>query len=254
MVSKWEPFFYNIHFTVINPSFSQQSWHMPDKKDICALIPAYNESATIASVVRDTLKYVQKVIVVDDGSMDGTYAIAMGSGAYCLKRERNSGKGEALRYGINYIKNFPFHYVVFLDGDGQHRPGDIPSLIRTVQIDKADMVIGARSFIRDQMPLERFFSNNIGSKITSMLLGTKILDSQSGFRLIRLDRLKPLRLRAKKYEIEMEILIKMSLAGCKIAHAPISMVYGSKHTSKMHPIRDTIRICLWSLLFRFGGL
>jgi hypothetical protein len=102
------------------------------------------------------------------------------------------------------------------------------------------------------MPRERFFSNTIGSRVTSLLVGVQIKDSQSGFRLIRMDKLRNLRLRARKYEIEMEILIKMSLAGCRIVHAPISMVYDNdKARSKMHPVRDTIRICVWSLLFRF---
>lgn len=102
------------------------------------------------------------------------------------------------------------------------------------------------------MPRERFFSNSVGSRIASLLVGREIRDSQSGFRLIRLDKLRPLRLRARKYEIEMEILIKMSLAGCSIAHAPVSMVYeNDRARSKMKPVRDTVRICFWSLFFRF---
>jgi glycosyltransferase involved in cell wall biosynthesis len=223
----------------------------PEDK-ICALIPAFNEADVIASVVRGTMSYVDFVMVVDDGSSDGTAERAEASGAVCVRLDRNRGKGAAMREGIAHLDKSPFTYVLFLDGDGQHRPSDIPSLIRAAQEQNADMVIGARFFDKNRMPLERFLSNSIGSRIASLLVGKEIKDSQSGFRLIRLEKLHHLRLRAKKYEIEMEILIKMSLAGSSIVHAPISMVYeGDRARSKMKPVRDTIRICFWSLFFRF---
>ncbi len=115
------------------------------------------------------------------------------------------------------------------------------------------MVIGARPFERSRMPLARYCSNRFGSMIASWLAGAAIRDSQSGFRLIRTDRLRPLRLRARKYEIEMEILIKLCRAGCRIEHAPVEMIYEhGRARSKMKPVRDTVRICLWSLAFRWG--
>jgi glycosyltransferase involved in cell wall biosynthesis len=225
---------------------------MSAEEKICALIPAFNEADVIASVVRETRKYASCVFVVDDGSSDGTGEVAERSGAVCLRLNPNGGKGAALRKGIAHIKDCEFSHVVFLDGDGQHRPSDIPSLIDAARRQKADMVIGTRSFDRARMPRERYFSNSVGSRAVSLLLGREIKDSQSGFRLIRMDKLRNLKLRARKYEIEMEILIKMSLAGCNIVHAPVSMVYDSgRARSKMHPVRDTIRICVWSLLFRF---
>ena len=83
-------------------------------------------------------------------------------------------------------------------------------------------------------------------------MGQPILDSQSGFRLVKLSRLKALPLRARRYEFEMEVLIRMSRAGGRIRHAPVETVYhGRTSRSKMKPVRDTIRICLWSLWFRF---
>jgi hypothetical protein len=227
---------------------------MKTESKICALIPVYNEADVIASVVQETRKYTDQVFVIDDGSNDGTGEIARDAGATWIRLDRNSGKGVALHKGISHIKDEGFDYVVMLDGDGQHCPADIPVLIRTARQQNADMVIGARSFDRNRMPLERFFSNSMGSKATSLLLGREIKDSQCGFRLIRMEKLRNLRLRAKKYEIEMEILIKMDLAGCSIVHAPISMIYdNARARSKMRPIRDTIRICIWSLLFRFLG-
>jgi glycosyltransferase involved in cell wall biosynthesis len=226
---------------------------MQNISSVCALIPAFNEADVIASVVRETQKYLSTIFVIDDGSTDGTGEIAKNSGAICIRLSRNCGKGAAIRKGIEYIEGLGFSHVLILDGDGQHLPSDIPSLIRTASDQNADMVIGTRSFGLDHMPRERFFSNSLGSKATSLLLGREIRDSQCGFRLIRLDKLRNLHLRAKKYEIEMEILIKMSRAGYNIAQAPISMVYeNNRARSKMNPVRDTIRICFWSLIFRFS--
>lgn len=225
---------------------------MSTEDKICALIPAFNEAEFIASVVRGVKEHVREVFLIDDGSDDGTADIAEAAGAICLRRKQNQGKGAALCAGIARIAEGDFNHVLFIDGDGQHRPDDIPSLIRVAHETGADLVIGARSFDRDLMPRERYFSNSFGSRIASWLTGREVKDSQSGFRLVRADKLRSLRLRSRKYEIEMEILIKLCLAGGTIAHAPVGMVYeNGTARSKMKPIRDTIRICLWSLLFRF---
>ena len=99
----------------------------------------------------------------------------------------------------------------------------------------------------------RYCSNRLGSAIASWLAGQRIRDSQSGFRLVRTDRLRGLPLRARKYEIEMEILLKLSRAGGRIEHVPIQTVYdGGRARSKMKPVRDTVRICFCSLAFRWG--
>jgi glycosyltransferase involved in cell wall biosynthesis len=227
---------------------------MTTENGICALIPAFNEADVIAAVVREAKRYVGSVYVIDDGSRDGTGEVAENEGATCIRLGKNCGKGSALREGIQCIRSLDYEFVVFLDGDGQHRSADIPALIEAARRQNADLVIGTRSFDRDRMPIERFFSNSVGSKVASLLVGQEIKDSQSGFRLIRMDRLRNLRLNGKKYEIEMEILIKMSLAGYRIVHAPVSTIYESdKARSKMNPVRDTIRICIWSLLYRFLG-
>ena len=112
-------------------------------------------------------------------------------------------------------------------------------------------MIGARTLDRARMPRSRHFSNTVGSRVASWLVGRTVLDSQCGFRLIRLECLRPLRLRAQRYEIEMEMLIKLCRQGASVSHAPVALVYdGGRARSKMHPIRDTVRICLWSLAFR----
>ncbi len=220
----------------------------------CALIPAFNEAPYIADVVERTREHVAEVVVIDDGSGDGTADIARTAGATCLQLPRNRGKASALRAGLAYARDLNFTYVITLDGDGQHLPEDIPVMLRVAGETGADLVIGARSFDPALMPRSRYFSNVIGSRLASALVGCKIRDSQSGFRLLRLDKLDLENLRSRCYELEMEILIKMARSGCTIAHAPIRIVYDDGHArSKMKPVRDTVRVCLWSLAFRFLG-
>jgi glycosyltransferase involved in cell wall biosynthesis len=220
----------------------------------CALIPAFNEVPYIANVVKGTQPHVEQVVVIDDGSGDGTAQVAQAAGATCLRSDTNCGKASALRTGITFACAQDFTHVVTLDGDGQHLPEDIPVMISVAKETGADLVIGARSFDRARMPRARYYSNTIGSRLASALVGCEIRDSQSGFRLFRLDKLRETKLRSRSYELEMEILIKMARSGCTIAHAPVHMVYDDGQArSKMKPVRDTISICLWSLAFRFLG-
>lgn len=221
---------------------------------ICALIPAFNEAPHIGEVVEGARQHIADVVVIDDGSDDGTAEIARQAGATCLQLPGNCGKASALRAGIAFAREHNFTFAITLDGDGQHLPEDIPVMLRVARETGADLVIGARRFDRALMPRSRYFSNVIGSRLASALVGREIWDSQSGFRLFRLDKLGESKLRSRCYELEMEILIKMARSGCTIAHAPVRMVYDDGQTrSKMRPVRDTVRVCLWSLAFRFLG-
>jgi len=221
---------------------------------ICALIPAFNEAPHIAGVVEGARKHLDSVVVIDDGSSDGTAELARSAGAVCLESPGNCGKASALHLGIAHARAHDFTHIITMDGDGQHLPEDIPSLLRVARETDADLVIGARPFDRALMPRARFYSNTIGSRWASALVGRPIKDSQSGFRLFRLESLCRAKLRSRRYEFEMEALIKLGRMGCTIAHAPIHMVYEyGQSRSKMKPIRDTINICLWSVAYRFLG-
>jgi glycosyltransferase involved in cell wall biosynthesis len=220
----------------------------------CVLIPAFNEAPHIANIVKRVREHVEDVVVIDDGSADGTADVARAAGAICLQLPRNCGKASALRAGIAFARDRDFDRVITLDGDGQHLPEDITVILRVAEETGADLVIGARSFNRALMPISRYFSNIIGSRLASALVGCEIRDSQSGFRLFRLDKLDAAKLRSRCYELEMEILIKMARSGCTIAHATVRTVYDDGQArSKMKPVRDTVRVCLWSLAFRFLG-
>ena len=216
---------------------------------VCALIPAFNEAATIAEVVTGVRPHVQAVVVVDDGSADETAARAEAAGARVIRHAENRGKGHAVRSGLAQILALDFSHVLLIDGDGQHRPEDVPRMLQAARDSDADLVVGARVFDKSQMPRSRYYSNTIGSRALSSFIGSPIEDSQSGFRLIRCDALRGLTLTATGYEIETEMLIKLARKGVRMTSVPVTLSYGAK--SKLRPIRDTTRTCFLAVYYRF---
>ena len=109
---------------------------------IVAIIPAYNEEKELADVIEGTLKHVDKVIIVNDGSVDNTAEVALNAGAELINHNTNLGKGEALKTGFKAVDNDSI--IVTIDGDGQHNPNEIPDLLKPIIDDGADFVNGSR--------------------------------------------------------------------------------------------------------------
>jgi glycosyltransferase involved in cell wall biosynthesis len=216
---------------------------------VWAVIPALNESASIAGVVSGVRVHVAHVLVVDDGSRDDTAARAREAGAEVLSHQVNRGKGSALRTGIARALASPCTHVLLLDGDGQHLTADVPSLLAAAQ-NGADLVVGERMFDRATMPRPRYYSNVIGSWILSRFIGTVVRDTQSGFRLVRADALRRIHLSASGYEIETEMLIRLAQTGVRIAGVPVHAVYGTA-PSRLRPLRDTTRTCFLAVKYRY---
>jgi glycosyltransferase involved in cell wall biosynthesis len=217
---------------------------------VAAVVPAFNEASTIADVVTGALAHVETVIVVDDGSTDDTAARARAAGADVIRHVHNRGKGQAVRSGLAHALAGPFTHVLLMDGDLQHRPDDIPRLLEAGRTRRLDLVVGARSFDRARMPRARYYSNVIGSLALSSLVGTSIRDTQSGFRLVRAELLRNLPLTSSGYEIETEMLIKLSCRGACIGDVPVALAYEGAR-SKLRPVRDTTRTCLLAVYYRF---
>jgi glycosyltransferase involved in cell wall biosynthesis len=217
---------------------------------ICALIAAYDEAPRLGAVVAGLKASVDHITVVDDGSRDGTGAAAGAAGAEVLRHEVNRGKGMAIRTGLAEILVRDFSHVLLLDGDQQHDPSDAPRLIAAAR-DGVDFVIGERPFDRTRMPPSRYYTNVISSRVISALfVGQRVADAQSGYRLIGTHLLRKIRLTARGYEIETEMLIKLARAGARVAGVPIAMRYdGAK--SKLRPLRDTTRTCFLAVRYRF---
>jgi glycosyltransferase involved in cell wall biosynthesis len=215
-----------------------------------AIIPAFNEAATIATVVDGVRSVVDGVVVVDDGSTDGTAELARQAGAVVVRHGVNSGKGQAVRTGIAHVLAGDFTHVLMLDGDMQHLPQEATALLAMAADSGAEVVLGERRFSKPDMPASRYHANRLGSRVLSWFIGVPLRDTQCGFRVFRVDALRGLRLRATGYEIETEMLVKVRRRGGRLATVPVSAVYAGER-SKLRPVRDTTRTCFLAVYYRF---
>lgn len=222
---------------------------------VVAVIAAFNEGPHIREVVAGTRPHVDAVLVVDDGFTDDTTAAAEAAGAEVVRHPDNRGKGVAVRSGLAAVYGRGFTHVLLMDGDLQHRPADVPRLVAAAAGSggagaDADVIVGARTFDRAQMPGSRYWSNVIGSWALGGLVGVPIRDTQSGFRLIRLAALQPITLTSTGYEIETEMLIRLARRGARVREVPVALAYDGA-PSKLRPVRDTTRTCFLALYYRF---
>ncbi len=217
--------------------------------DICAVIPAYNEAASVARVAAGALDAAGCALVVDDGSTDGTAEAAAAAGARVVRHKQNRGKGAAIATGLAWARGHGYEAAVFLDGDGQHDPGEICRLVEAYR-QGADIVLGSRMQSRAGMPPLRAFTNFLTSLVTSCIAGCRISDSQSGFRLLRIDTAGWMAAEAGRFESETEILIRAARRGMKIRDVPVSTIYAGEQ-SKIDPSADTGRFILMALRLIF---
>jgi glycosyltransferase involved in cell wall biosynthesis len=218
--------------------------------NVHALIPAYNEAETISTVIAGLARIADAVTVVDDGSTDRTGEIARAAGAIVIRQPAKSGKGTAVRTGLAAVLLTQCTHVLMIDGDLQHRPEEASRLIETARRTGADLVIGERQFDRAGMPASRYHANRIGSRALSSFVGVPVRDTQCGFRLFSARALRGLPLRARGYEIETEMLVKLRRRGGTIAAAPVSAVYNGR-PSRLRPVRDTTKTCFLAVYYRF---
>lgn len=208
--------------------------------NVCAVIPAYNEAGHIAEVVAGCLRQGLSVLVVDDGSSDGTGNRAAEAGAEVLRNETNLGKGAGLARGMEWARRSSFDAAVLLDGDGQHDPSELPRFVKAAESTGAHIVLGTRMRRARGMPLARFLTNRFTSAVVSRLAGVRITDSQSGYRLVRTDVWPRLRLSTSHFDTESEMLVRAARLGQKIREVPISTIYGDQK-SEIRPVRDSVR-------------
>jgi glycosyltransferase involved in cell wall biosynthesis len=209
-----------------------------------AVIPCFNEESAIGPVVSALRKQLPVVIVVDDGSTDRTALKAKGSGAFVLRHENNCGKGAALRTGLSHLLKLGFEWAVMLDGDGQHDPADLPSLLGCAQQTGAPLVVGNRMTQAQAMPWVRRWVNRWMSRKLSQRAGHWLPDTQSGFRLIHLPTWSSLHLTAQRFEVESEMLMAFLEAKLPVEFIPVQVLSAARK-SRIHPVMDTIRWFKW---------
>lgn len=198
---------------------------------VIAVIPAYNEVQTIAEVLKKTRPFVDRLIVVDDGSSDDTAAQAPGQGIILVRHRLNRGLGAALQTGFAAALRLGADVVVTLDADLQHNPSEIVIFLQAIK-DGADVVIGSRMIKSAGMPWHRILANTIGNLVTLILFGAYVTDSQSGFRALTANAIRAMDLRTERMEISSELVAEAKRCGLKLQEVPISAIYTSYSLSK----------------------
>ncbi|MBW2018336.1 MAG: glycosyltransferase family 2 protein [Deltaproteobacteria bacterium] len=220
---------------------------------ICAVIPAYNNEKTISSVVEGTRAHIRNVIVVDDGSTDGTGELAMRAGARVIAVGRNRGKGHALKISFRRALVRGFDGVLTLDADLQHDPGEIPKFVEYYSAHRPGIVVGDRMHGRELIPRGRYVPNRVGTYAFSWLTGQPIPDSQCGFRLYDRRVLEEVPILHDGFEAETDLLLRAAKRGYHIGFVPIRTIYFEKSggRSAYRPVRDTFRISIVFLMNLF---
>lgn len=213
-----------------------------------AILPCLDEARTIATLVRELVRQVATVLVVDDGSRDTTGIEARAAGAEVLRHPLPRGKGCALATGWEAATRRGAEWVLLLDGDGQHAPEDAPLFFAAAglgpQPGAVRLVIGNRMAEPHSMPWLRRNTNLWLSRRLTALAGVPLPDSQCGYRFAHLPSLLACNLRTGRFEIESEMAVAFARAGHRISSVPIAARYGLE-CSKINPWRDTVRWWRW---------
>jgi glycosyltransferase involved in cell wall biosynthesis len=205
-----------------------------------AIIPAYNEERFIASVVLKARKYVDKVIVVDDGSTDATAELAEQVGAIVLRHDSNKGKGGALNTGFRKARELGAQVVALLDGDGQHRPDDIPHMIQPILDGQSDMVVGSRYLeLKSEIPLYRRVGQVAITFFTRVSSGVSSTDSWSGYRAFSQRAVQCIHFREGGWGVDPEFQFLAREYGLRVTEVPIIAIYDEP--AKRNPIPHGLR-------------
>ena len=209
---------------------------------IYALIPGYNEAERIRAVI-DASKPQLPVVVVDDGSTDETAELAEAAGATVLRQVPNQGKGAALKRGFRWAIDNGADAVLMLDADGQHDPAEIPKFLNMYATNRSDLIIGYRNF--SEMPFKRKVANTIGRASISWAMGQKILDNQSGYRLVS-RRLMEATLESDEagFEFEVDMVVLCIRRGMRLDWVPIRTIYAGEgsHIKPWHHVKNFFRV------------
>lgn len=214
----------------------------------CVIVPTYNNHKTLQWLVEGVLAYTEQVIVVNDGSTDGTsHILSQFPHVEIIDIPTNKGKGNALRRGFERATQLGYDFAITIDSDGQHFPEDIPTFIEVLQKaeDKKILLIGARNMSQDGVPKKSSFGNKFSNFWFWVETGIRLDDTQSGFRMYPLWAMQDLTFHTHKFEFEIETIVKAAWAGVDVKNIPIRVHYDSvDRVSHFRPFKDFTRISI----------
>lgn len=212
----------------------------------CVIIPTYNNEKTIVKIITDTLAYTDKIIIVNDGATDTTAELLKPyeTTVTVIHLSKNSGKGIALRTAFKKALEIGYHYAITIDSDGQHFPEDFEFFLDKIEHEPDALIIGARNMNSKNVPGGSSFGNKFSNFWFWVETGMKIPDTQSGFRLYPINRMKKINFFSSRFEFEIECIVKAAWNGIHIRPVPIQIYYakGDERVTHFKPWRDSVRI------------
>lgn len=224
-----------------NPSYQEQF----DALKACVLVPTYNNDQSLEKVLLDLGEYTRNILVVNDGSTDSTLQILQRyPWISTVSYTRNKGKGWALRKGFEHAFQAGYHYAITIDSDGQHFAKDLPRFLEKCEEHPDAIIIGARNMEQASVPGKSSFGHKFSNFWFKVETGINAPDTQSGYRLYPLLLLRNINFITRKYEFEIEVLVKSAWKGIKIESVPVSVYYAPKENRISHfrPFKDFSRI------------
>ncbi len=225
----------------------------------CVLIPTYNNERTLQRVIDGVLEFVPGtcVIVVNDGSTDTTAELLTRyeGRITVLKNEKNSGKGFSLRKGFRFAIEQGYDYAITMDSDGQHYPSDLPEMIQECHENPGTVLMGSRNMDQEGVPGKSSFGNKFSNFWFKVETWISLPDTQTGFRVYPLKPLKKMRLFTTKFELEIEVIVRLAWKNIPFKPVPISVKYDpDERVSHFRPGRDFFRISVLNSILFFGAL
>jgi len=214
---------------------------------VCVLMPTYNNEQTVGQVLRDVLAYTDQVIVVCDGATDTTPEILKQFPQVDLvSYAPNKGKGYALRQGFKRAVALGYDYAITIDSDGQHFAVDLPKFMTALAEHPAAVIIGVRNMDQSSVPGKSSFGNKFSNFWFWVETGLKRNDTQSGYRLYPVKLLKDVSFITRKFEFEIEVLVRASWRGIEMAEVPVKVFYAPREERISHfrPFKDFTRISI----------
>lgn len=232
---------------------------MLDQINACVIIPTYNNEKTLERVIDGVLERVkaERVIVVNDGATDNTEPILDKYAEHItvLKNERNRGKGYSLRKGFRAALERGFDYAITLDSDGQHFPSDLPKMVNEVVKHPQTVLMGSRNMNQEGVPQKSSFGNKFSNFWFKIETGITLPDTQTGYRVYPLKPLKKVRLFTTKFELEIEVIVRLAWKGVAFKAVPIEVKYDpDERVSHFRPGRDFFRISVLNTVLVLGAL
>ena len=218
-----------------------------------AAIPCHNEERFIADIVRSVQKYVHQVVVIDDGSADDTSRSAEAAGALVVRHHTNKGPGEAYASCFRAAQLLDADVLITLDGDGQHKPEELPRIMGPLLVGEADLVIGSRFLDDYEIPRYRKFGIDVITWLYNLGSEVKVGDAQSCYRGYSRRALDTLRITESGFGFSVELLVQARAHGLAIREVPISCIYHPDSHS-MNPVLHGVGVALMVVKHRLTSL